>query len=180
MNFESYSLCKFQVVLFFCFLVISVNKGSKALLVFHICTCRLPPTYVTSLVFWHWNYVFVCNLNYVSVVFQIMYFEDQNLCKYQVVPRNILFSYQIGQQWEPSGQILSSHNSSFCKVKKSKGTLNAHVCIYGCLSSVFFQKSKRTLFVFMFLCLWYFCFQKNQRDLHWMSLIISVSVSLSY
>ena len=91
-----------------------------------------------------------------------MYFEDQNLCKYQVVPRNILFSYQIGQQWEPSGQILSSHNSSFCKVKKSKGTLNAHVCIYGCLSSVFFpsKKSKRTLFLFMFLCLRYFCFQK--------------------
>ena len=76
-----------------------------------------------------------------------MYFEDQNLCKYQVVPRNILFSYQIGQQWEPSGQILSSHNSSFCKVKKSKGTLNAHGCIYGSMIPVFVpsKKSKRTL-----------------------------------
>ena len=49
---------------------------------------------------------------------------------------------------------------------------------------LFLQKSQKghwmLLFEFMFLCLWYFCFQKNQRDLHWMSLIISVSVSLSY
>ena len=48
-------------------------------------------------------------------------------------------------------------------------------CVYLIWMSVFcifsFEKVKRTLFVFMFLCLWYFCFQKKSKEL---------SVSLPY